>query len=141
MSTPADRPAARPAAVARWHDLVDHRDAPDVTARLRGLLAPDAVFRSPAVHQPQEGRDLTAAYLGAALVVLGPGLRYVREWWDDRSAVLEFEARVGGRDVHGIDMITWDEAGLIVDFAVMVRPLRGLEALVELMGAELARGR
>ncbi|MDQ1105591.1 nuclear transport factor 2 family protein [Nocardioides zeae] len=139
MSTPADRPADRPATVARWHDLVAHRDAPDVDVRLREMLAPAAVFRSPAVHRPQEGRDLTAAYLGAALVVLGPELRYEREWWDERSAVLEFVTVVGGRDLHGIDMLTWDDDGRIVDFAVMVRPLRGLETLVELMGAELAR--
>ncbi|GAB3071905.1 nuclear transport factor 2 family protein [Nocardioides zeae] len=137
MSTPAERPAT----VARWHELVAHRDAADVDARLHDLLAPAAVFRSPAVHQPQEGRELTAAYLRAALVVLGPELRYEREWWDERSAVLEFATVVGGREVHGIDMLTWGDDGRIVDFTVMVRPLRGLEALVELMGAELRRGR
>lgn len=139
MSTPADPSAGRPPTLGRWHDLVAHRDAPDVDARLRDLLAPEAVFRSPAVHKPQEGRELTAAYLGAALVVLGPGLRYEREWWDERSAVLEFVTVVGGRDLHGIDMLTWGDDGRIVDFTVMVRPLRGLETLVELMGAELGR--
>ncbi|HEY1134822.1 MAG TPA: nuclear transport factor 2 family protein [Nocardioides sp.] len=137
MTTSADRPAT----VARWHDLVAHRDGPDVAARLDAFLAPDAVFRSPAVHRVQEGRVLTAAYLRAALVVLGPRLRYEREWWGADSAVLEFAADLDGREVHGVDMMRWGDDGRVVEFTVMVRPLRGLEALVELMGAELARGR
>ena len=54
------------------------------------------MFRSPAVHTPQEGKAITTAYLSAALVVLGPSLRYVREWYGSDSAVLEFEATLDG---------------------------------------------
>lgn len=128
MSTAAD-------ALARWHAVVEARDA----AGLPALVAPDAVFRSPAVHAPQEGRDTVVGYLTAAFTVLGPELVYEREWLGEDSAVLQFRTRVGGYDVSGIDMITWDDDGQIVDFTVMVRPKRGLDAVVEHMGAELLR--
>ena len=123
------------AALARWHAVAE---AGDVTA-LPDLVAADAVFRSPAVHTPQEGREKVVGYLGAAFTVLGPGLRYHRQWVAEDSAVLEFSTLVGGKQVQGVDMITWDESGLIVDFTVMVRPLQGLHAVVEEMGAELLR--
>lgn len=123
------------AALARWHAVVESRDA----ARLPALLAPDAVFRSPAVHTPQEGRDTVVGYLTAAFTVLGPRLVYDREWLGEDSAVLEFRTEVGGLQVHGIDMVTWDEDGLIADFTVMVRPAKALQAVIEHMGAELLR--
>ncbi|WP_082623942.1 nuclear transport factor 2 family protein [Nocardioides sp. Soil805] len=122
-------------ALARWHAVAESRDA----AGLPALVAPDAVFRSPAVHTPQEGRDVVVAYLAAAFAVLGPELVYDREWQGEDSAVLEFRTEVGGLTVHGIDMITWDDDGLITDFTVMVRPAKGLQVVVEHMGAELAR--
>ena len=85
------------------------------------------MFRSPAVHTPQEGKALTTAYLSAALVVLGPTLTYVREWYGEDSAVLEFEAELDGLTVHGVDMLTWDSDGRLTDFTVMVRPFKGLD--------------
>ena len=128
MSTAAD-------ALARWHAVVESRDP----AGLPALVADDAVFRSPAVHAPQEGRDTVVGYLTAAFTVLGPELTYEREWLGEDSAVLEFRTRVGGYDVSGIDMITWDAEGRIVDFTVMVRPKKALDAVIEHMGAELLR--
>lgn len=121
------------AALARWHAVVASRDA----AGLPALIAPDAVFRSPAVHTPQHGRDTVVGYLTAAFAVLGPQLAYDREWLGEDSAVLEFRTQVGGLQVHGIDMITWDAQGLITDFTVMVRPAKALQVVVEHMGAEL----
>ncbi len=131
-----------PPVVAAWHDLVRrrHADPAGASADLEGLLAPDVVFRSPAVHSPQEGPAVTAAYLRAALVVLGPELVYHREWYADGSAVLEFTTTVSGKQVHGVDMIAWDDRDLITDFTVMVRPVQGLEAVIAAMGAELMRG-
>ena len=126
MSTAAE-------ALARWHAVVEGRDA----AGLRALVAEDAVFRSPAVHTPQHGRDTVVGYLTAAFAVLGPELVYEREWLADDSAVLQFRTRVGGLDVSGVDLITWDADGRIVDFTVMVRPRKALDAVVEHMGAEL----
>ena len=122
-------------ALARWHAVVESRDP----AGLPGLVAEDAVFRSPAVHTPQVGRDTVVGYLTAAFTVLGPALTYEREWLGDDSAVLQFRTEVGGLDVSGIDMITWDDDGQIVDFTVMVRPAKALQVVIEHMGAELLR--
>jgi hypothetical protein len=125
----------RPAPVAVWHAVAASRDP----AGLADLLADDVVFRSPAVHTPQEGKPLTTAYLSAAIVVLGPTLSYVREWYAEDSAVLEFRADLDGITVHGIDMMTWGPDGRLTNFTVMVRPFKGLQKLVELMAAELTR--
>lgn len=125
-----------PAPVQAWHRLVETKDP----AVLDALLADDCVFRSPAVHTPQEGKAVTTAYLMAAMVVLGPQLRYLEEWYAEASAVLEFETVVGGLTVHGVDMLRWNDAGLLTSFTVMVRPVKGLQAVIEAMGAELMRG-
>jgi SnoaL-like protein len=125
--------APMPQPVAAWHAIADARDP----AGLADLLADDVVFRSPAVHTPQEGKDVTTAYLSAAVVVLGPTLTYRREWYDDSSAVLEFEAVLDGLTVHGIDMMSWNDDGKLTEFTVMVRPVKGLNKLIELMAAQL----
>jgi SnoaL-like domain len=119
----------------RWHEVFLSGDP----APLGDLLAEDAVFRSPAVYAPQVGRRIVSSYLGAAMAVLAPTLRYVDEYVRDDDAVLEFTATVDGLHVHGIDQIVWNPGGEIVSFTVMVRPLRGLNRLVERMGAELSR--
>jgi len=122
-----------PAPVAAWHAIAEARDP----AGLADLLADDVVFRSPAVHGDQAGKELTTAYLSAAVVVLGPTLVYRRQWYAERNAVLEFEASLDGLDVHGIDMLQWGEDGRLTEFTVMVRPIRGLEKLIEKMAAQL----
>jgi hypothetical protein len=127
--------SSRPAPVAAWHALAEARDP----SRLDDLLADACVFRSPAVHTPQEGKALTTAYLTAAVHVLGPTLTYVREWYAEDSAVLEFTAELDGLTVHGVDMLTWGSDGRLTDFTVMVRPFKGLQKLIELMAAELTR--
>ena len=92
------------------------------------------------MHAPQVGRDVVTGYLTAAMKVIGTdAFRYERQWTGDDSAVLEFVTEVDGLTVHGVDMITWDADGLITEFTVMIRPLRGLDAVVERMGAELLR--
>jgi hypothetical protein len=126
---------SRPAPLSAWHRVVE-TGAPSL---LDDLLAEDCVFRSPAVHTPQEGKQLTTAYLSAALVVLGPTLSYRHEWYDDESAVLEFTAELDGRSVHGIDMLRWGQDGRILEFTVMVRPFKALTTLMEQMAAELTR--
>jgi len=123
--------------VARWHAYVESCDP----AALDALLADEVVFRSPAVHTPQVGRAITARYLTAAMQVLGnDAFRYAGEWRAARSAVLEFRTEVGGFEVHGIDMIGWDDDGRITEFTVMVRPMKALHAVVAAMGAALASG-
>lgn len=123
----------RPDPLNRWHAVFESRNP----ALLEDLLAEDCVFRSPAVHTPQEGKALTTAYLSAAMTVLGPSLRYEHEWWDEGSAVLEFIADLDGLTAHGIDMMRWGGDGRLVEFTVMVRPFKGLTQLMTLMSAEL----
>lgn len=123
--------------LARWHPVMESRDA----AVLPGLIAEHAVFRSPAVFRPQEGRALVAAYLGAAMVVLGDGFRYVDEWVREHDAILEFVSVVDGLEVSGIDRITWDDEGQITEFTVMLRPLKALNAVVARMAEEVSRAR
>lgn len=117
----------------RWHDAVEARDP----SLLPGMIARDAVFHSPAVHTPQEGRDTVVAYLSAAFVVLGPELRYTDTWQRENDAVLHFHTVIDGKQVEGIDMIRWDEAGMITEFTVMIRPFQALEATIAAMAKQL----
>jgi SnoaL-like protein len=126
---------ARPPAVEAWLEVVHTANRP----ALQSLLSDDVVFRSPAVHAPQAGRELTTAYLEAAMTVLGPNLTYHREWYGADSAVLEFTTTLGDVEIHGVDMLAWNDEDRLVDFTVMVRPHKALTAVIEHMGAELAR--
>ena len=121
--------------LARWYAYAESHNP----AGLDALIAADAVFQSPAVHRPLEGKAITVKYLSAAMTVLGnDSFRYTGEWRAERSAVLAFACTVDGLEVEGVDMIWWNEAGLIERFKVMVRPLRALNKVVERMGATLA---
>jgi hypothetical protein len=121
-------------AVTAWHRIVDSRSARELDA----LLASDVVFHSPVVHTPQVGKAITTLYLAAALQVFGnPTFRYVREVIGERDAVLEFEVAIDGVDVNGVDMIRWNDAGRIVDFKVMIRPLKAINLIHQMMAAML----
>ena len=123
-----------PEPIRQWHAVAAARDP----AGLDALLADDVVFHSPVVHTPQRGKDLTTLYLGAALQVLGSNdFHYVREVCGERDAVLEFTANVDGIVVNGVDMIRWNDEGRIVDFKVMIRPLKAVNLLHRLMGMML----
>ena len=120
--------------LAAWHRLVRTQD----TSGLGGLLADDAVFHSPVVHAPQTGRRLVARYLGAAFqVFFNPTFRYVREIVGASDAMLEFETVIDGVQVNGVDLIKWTDAGLIVEFKVMVRPLKAINLIHQRMAAML----
>ncbi len=124
-----------PTPLQRWHAYIE---APD-HAVLWEMLHPDAVFESPVVHTPQKGREIVFKYLASADKVLGgPGFRYTGEWQNDNSAILEFENVIEGITVNGIDMIRWNEAGQIVHFKVMVRPLKAINMVHRMMGEMLA---
>ena len=117
-----------------WHRLVRSHDA----SGLGALLADDAVFHSPVVHAPQAGKKLVARYLGAAFhVFFNPTFRYVREIVGRSDAMLEFETDIDGVHVNGIDLITWNPAGLIVEFKVMIRPLKAINVVHQRMAAML----
>jgi hypothetical protein len=126
----------QPPAVRAWHAVVQSGDP----ALLDDLLADDVVFRSPAVFMPQQGKAVTTQYLSSAMAVLGPSLRYTGEWHGETSSVLEFEADLEGLYVQGVDMLRWNGEGKLVSFTVMVRPMRGLQKLIELMARQLAAG-
>ncbi len=107
---------------------------------LWAMLHPDAVFESPVVHTPQRGRDIVFKYLASADKVLGgPGFAYVGQWLAADGAVLEFTNVVEGLSINGVDMIRWDDTGLIVHFKVMVRPLQAVNLLHRMMGEMLKR--
>jgi hypothetical protein len=105
---------------------------------LNDLLAQDVVFYSPVVHTPQRGKQLTATYLGAAFqVFFNPTFHYVREVVGKTDAALEFETEIDGIVVNGVDLIKWNDAGLIVEFKVMVRPLKAINLIHQKMAAML----
>ncbi|OPA86489.1 polyketide cyclase [Pseudomonas fluorescens] len=119
----------------RWHTMLANRDL----KALPELLAPDAVFRSPMAHTPYPGAPVVSMILNTVIKVF-EDFAYHRELAsaDGLNVVLEFSARVGEKQLKGIDMIRFNEQGQIVEFEVMVRPLSGLQALGEEMGRRLA---
>ncbi len=124
-----------PPAIVQWHAYVKSRN----TGALVGLLDEHCSFQSPVVFTPQQGRAITTKYLAAAMHVLGnETFVYKREWYAADSAVLEFESAVEGVLVNGVDIITWNSANKITDFKVLVRPLKGVNKLHEVMGRMLA---
>ncbi len=111
--------------------------------RVPELFHEDAVFRSPVLFKPYEGRDQVLKVLQAAERVLGVGerFRYVHqlEDGDDRVAILEFATEVDGKQVEGIDKLTFDEDGRITEFKVMIRPASALQVVAERMAEEFER--
>lgn len=121
-----------------WHD----RMADKSEAALSAQLADDAVFHSPVVHTPQAGKPIVMAYLTAADSVLGnDSFRYVREIVDDDAnmAMLEFELELDDIKVNGVDIIAWNDDGMIQDFKVMVRPLKAINKVWDEMGKMLEK--
>ena len=101
------------------------------------LFAPDVVFRSPAVFKPYEGHEALGMVLSNVVEVF-EDFRYVDQVETGDTAVLVFEARVGEKDLQGVDVLRFGEDGLIKEMMVMVRPASGLMALGEEMGRRLA---
>ncbi len=126
------------AALAAWHRILDARDP----RGLATLLADEVVFHSPVVHTPQAGKPIVTRYLAAALQIFGnDSFRYVRTVEGAHDAVLEFEVEIDGLTVNGVDMIRWDDAGRIVDFKVMLRPLKAVNLIHQRMAALLTAAR
>lgn len=124
--------------IAKWHDVLAGKGSLDE------LLAPDVVFLSPIVFTPQKGRDVTKLYLRAAGNTIGGGeapggggrkFRYVKQILSGHQAALEFETEMEGKYVNGVDIITCNDEGRIVEFKVMIRPLQA----IQLVHAQMAR--
>ncbi len=126
--------------IARWHRYMEG----ELPGGLEELLADDVVFWSPVVFTPQRGKPVTTQYLQAASQALAGGeggaFRYTKEVLAGDTAVLEFETSIEGKYVNGVDIIRCDDAGRIVEFRVMIRPLQGIQAVHEQMGRQLAAG-
>lgn len=118
-----------------WHDILER----NAMEELDPWLAEEIVFRSPVAHQPYPGKAAIKLVLKNVNQVF-ENFTYHRSFVSDdgSSAVLEFSAQVNGKQLKGIDMLRFDEAGRILEFEVMVRPLSGLQALAEEMGKRMA---
>ncbi len=120
--------------LARWHAYIGS----ETLEALDPMLADDAVFHSPVVHTPQVGKAIVAKYLlSAAKVLNGDKFAYVRELVDGDQVLLEFVTELDGIKINGIDLIRFDAEGKIADFKVMVRPLKAINKVWEMMGAQL----
>ena len=131
--------------IARWHRYLGG----ELPGGLDELLSDDVVFYSPVVYTPQRGKSVTTQYLEAATRTLagqvaaggaGGAFHYSKQVLSGDTAVLEFETSVDGKYVNGVDIIRCDEAGRIVEFRVMMRPLQGIQAVHEQMARRLAAG-
>ncbi len=115
-----------------FRQAVEARDP----AAMRDALAPDVVFRSPVVFKPYEGREATMHLLSLVAEVF-EDFEYVDELQGEGTIGLVFRARIGDRELEGWDHLRLDDAGLVKELTVMVRPLSGMIALAEAMGARL----
>ncbi|EFF82456.1 nuclear transport factor 2 family protein [Acinetobacter haemolyticus] len=123
-------------ALEKWHQMINTGDL----ANLNDLLAEDVVFRSPVAYKPYEGKQVVFFILTNVIQVF-ENFTYHREFYteDGANVVLEFSADVSGKSLKGIDMIRFNAQGKIIDFEVMIRPMSGLAALAEQMGARFAK--
>ncbi|WP_068264148.1 nuclear transport factor 2 family protein [Janibacter limosus] len=111
-----------------FREAIERHDMDAVEA----LLSDDVVFRSPVAHTPYPGKPITNAILRAVTEVF-EDFRYVRQLQDGREEAYVFEATVDGLELTGVDFLTLDEEGKIIDFMVMTRPLKASQALAARM--------
>jgi hypothetical protein len=131
----------------RWHQHMRG----ELEGGLDELLAEDCVFLSPIVFSPQKGKALTKLYLSAAGSTFSDGdknkapgqsgspFKYVKEVTSGDVVVLEFETEIDGKYVNGVDIISFNEAGQITEFKVMIRPLQAVNLMHEQMKAMLEK--
>ena len=125
-------------AVARsldtWHHMVASRDL----SNLLSIVHPDAVFRSPMANTAYTSAPALMLALSTVIQVFEDFTYHRQLATDDGlNILLEFSARVGDKQLKGIDLVRFNEEGQITEFEVMVRPLSGLQALGTEMGARL----
>ncbi len=101
-------------------------------------LREDVVLHSPVLFRGFEGREVVIQVLAHVAETL-EDLTYVDELTDDRTIALHFKARVGDRELEGIDFLTLDEEGRVAELTVFMRPMSALTRFNERM-AERLRG-
>ena len=120
--------------LSRWYQLVNEQNA----SGIESLLADDMVFYSPVAHTPQYGKAVANKYLSAAFeIFFNESFRYVREIASSNDAVLEFQVEIDGIVVNGVDLIKWDDEGKIIEFKVMLRPLKAINLIHQKMAVML----
>ncbi len=137
--------------IERWH----RHTRGELDGGLDTLLHEDCVFLSPIVFTPQRGREVTTLYLRAAGSTLADAgtedghadgstaisesstFRYTKQILQGHHAMLEFETEVEGKYANGVDIISCDDDGMIVEFKVMLRPLQAINAVHAQMKAML----
>ena len=126
--------------IKKWHDHIKGK----LLGGFDELLDDDVVFYSPIVFSPQKGKELTTLYLMAAGNTFGgdqskdgtleeSSFKYTKEVLDGNQAVLEFETQINGKYVNGVDIITFNDKGKIIEFKVMIRPLQAVSIIHEKM--------
>jgi hypothetical protein len=120
-----------------WSSFIQHPQ----TTKLQEILAEEVVFHSPVVWTPQVGKPITMLYLMAATEVLRTDFQYLRKIIDAESKkwVLEFQCKIEDVVVNGVDMIELNDEGKIIDFKVMIRPLKAINAIHTKMGEMLEK--
>ena len=96
------------------------------------LFSEDAIFNSPVVYRPYEGREALQTILGAVVRVF-EDFRYRDQVEGEEIAVLTFSARVGERELQGVDILRFADDGRIAELTVMLRPMSGMHAAAERM--------
>tara|TARA_Y100001970_G_scaffold117695_1_gene146298 strand:+ start:587 stop:985 length:399 start_codon:yes stop_codon:yes gene_type:complete len=116
--------------ISKWHEVVKNRDYNLLTE----ILHNDVIFYSPVVYSPQRGKDITLKYLAAASEVFNSSnFQYIKEINNQNFASLEFTLTIDDTEINGIDLISWDDTGLITEFKVFIRPLQGVNLIHKLM--------
>ena len=116
--------------IHKWHEVIESDDL----KMLDEIIADDAVFSSPVVFKPLEGKEMTMMYLHAAGQSFNmEKFKYTKEIHDGMNSVLEFETYIDDISVNGVDMIEWNEGGKICNFKVMIRPFKAVQKVQEKM--------
>ncbi len=120
--------------IKEWHEIVKSGN----TENLSSIIDSDCIFYSPVVFTPQKGKELTIKYLSAAALVFGDdSFKYIKEIINEKNACLEFELKLNGIEINGVDLISWNDKNKISEFKVLIRPLKGVQLIHELMGGTL----
>ena len=116
--------------IQKWHEVLKNDDQ----GLLENLIADDAIFSSPVVFTPMEGKEITMMYLSAAGQSFNmEKFQYTKEIHDGMNSVLEFETYIDDISVNGVDIIEWNEEGKIVNFKVMIRPFKAVQKVQQKM--------
>ena len=116
-----------------WHRFVASGD-PEILAP---LLSEHIVFRSPIVQSPIPGRAATLLVL-TTVVQIFENFSYHRTFVaGSHDVALEFAANIGKWQLKGIDLVKFEEAGEMIEFEVLIRPIKALQALAEEIGARI----